>query len=278
MLAKLRIRKHFSRAAASYDNLALFQKRCGERILKEVLRQEELPERILDVGSGTGECLLSLAAIYPRALMLGFDLAEGMVSCAERKRKIEKLAHIFFCQAEAEHLPLPDSSFDVIISNLTYQWVEDLESAFAEVFRVLREGGRFYFTTLGKESLGELSFSFAEAHRRLGGSPLPHGQGFREEEELKQVLRQASFSRLKIILFPEKNYYPDVVTFLKWLKKVGANNALKEVPPGGRSPKLLREMVKVYENNYRMNGSIPVSFQVVLGIAQKRSSFPDLVE
>lgn len=269
MLAKAKIKKHFSRAAASYDNSALFQKRCGERILKEVLKQENLPERILDVGSGTGTCLLSLAATYPRALLLGLDLALGMVSCATQKSREEKLAHLFFCQAEAECLPLPDSSFEVVISNLTYQWVEDWESAFAEVFRVLRKGGRFYFTTLGKGSLRELSLSFMEAHRRLGSPLLPHGQDFIEEEELKRALRQAGFSHLKISSFPEKNYYPDVVTFLKWLRKVGANNALKEVAPGGRKPKLLREMIKVYENNYRVNGDIPVSFQVVLGIAQK---------
>ena len=60
-----------------------------------------------------------------------------------------------------------------------------------------------------------------------------------------------------------------MVTFLKWLKKVGANNALKEITPGGRNPKLLREMVKVYENNYRMNGSILASFQVILGQGKK---------
>ncbi|MCD5397549.1 class I SAM-dependent methyltransferase [candidate division NPL-UPA2 bacterium] len=139
MFSKARIKKHFSGAATSYDNLTLFQKRWGERIVKEVLRQRGIPECILDIGSGTGRCSLQLAATYPRALVLGFDLAQGMVSCAERKRKKEKLPHLFFCQADAEHLPLPDNSFDVVISNLAYQWVEDLKLAFAEVFRVLRE-------------------------------------------------------------------------------------------------------------------------------------------
>lgn len=265
MLNKIKIRKHFSRAAASYDNLALFQKRCGERMVKETLKQEKTPERILDIGSGTGRCSLQLAATYPRALVLGFDLAQGMVSYAEKKRKMEKLANLFFCQADAEYLPIPDNSFDLVISNLTYQWVNDLRSAFAEVFRVLRKGGNFYFTTLGKGSLRELSFSFAEAHRRLGSPSLLHGQDFIQEEELKRILQQANFSHLKVSLFQEKNYYPNVVTFLKWLKKVGANNALKGISPGGRSPKLLREMVKVYESNYRMNGSILASFQVILG-------------
>lgn len=269
MFSKARIKKHFSRAAASYDNLALFQERCGKRMLKEIFKEEKAPARILDIGSGTGRGSFQLAAAYPRAFVLGFDLAEGMVSYAERKRRRGKLPYPFFCRAEAEHLPIPDNSFDVVVSNLTYQWVEDLPSAFREVFRVLREGGSFYFTTLGEGSLRELSSSFAEAHRRLGSPSLPHGQGFIREEELEGILRQTDFSRLRINLFRDKSYYPDVVDFLKWLKKVGANNALRERAPGGSNPKLFREMLKVYENNYRTNGNIPASFQVILGFCSK---------
>ena len=272
MLAKARIRKHFSRAASSYDNLALFQKRCGERMLKEVFKKEKNPQRILDIGSGTGRCSFQLATVYPRTLVLGFDLAEGMVSYAEKKKKgREDLSRLLFCQADAEDLPLPDGYFDVVISNLTYQWANDLSSAFREVFRVLRVDGSFYFTTLGEGSLRELSSSFAEAHRRLKGHSLPHGQDFVEKEELEETLRQINFSRLSIRTFRENNHYPNVLDFLKWLKKVGANNALREMAPGRSNPKLLREMVKVYEKNYRMNGSIPVSFQVILGTGKKIS-------
>ncbi len=269
MLAKVRIRRHFSRAAVVYDNLAFFQKRCAERVLKEVFQQERIPERVLDIGSGTGSSSRQLAAAYPRALVLGFDLAEGMVCYAEKKKKREHLSHTFFCQADAECLPVPDNSFDLVVSNLAYQWVEDLNSAFREVFRALRKGGSFYFTTLGKGSLSELSFAFAEAHRRLKSPYLPHGQDFIRQEELQGILQQANFSHRKVGLFPEINYYPDVVSFLKWLKKVGANNALREIPARGSNPKLLREMMAIYEKNYRMNGNIRVSFQVVLGQGKK---------
>ncbi len=268
-LAKEKIKKHFSQAAAFYDNSALFQKRYGERMLKEVLRREKSPDRILDVGSGTGRLSLQLSTIYPRAVILGLDLAGGMVSYAEGRKTKANLTNLFFGQAEAEYLPLPNSSFDVVISNLTYQWVEDLSTAFHEVFRVLRKGGSFYFTTLGKGSLQELSFSFAEAHRRLKIPSFPHGQEFIREDELKRFLREANFSHPKTSLSREKNCYPDVIGLLRWLKKVGANNALEEMSAAGRSPGLIREMIKIYEENYRTNESIPASFQVILGSGRK---------
>jgi len=270
MLVKTRIKRHFSRAAASYDGLALFQQKCGERLLQAAFPGKKKPGHLLDIGSGTGRWARHLAATYPRALVLGLDLAAGMVSYAAEQRRKERLTRLYFCQAEAERLPCPESTFDMVISNLTYQWVEDLPLAFAEVFRVLRPGGSFCFTTLGKGSLEELSSSFAEAHRRLKSPALPHGQDFIREEKLEEVLRQANFSQLKVSSFPEHNYYPDVVTFLKWLKDVGANNARQERPArGGYNPKLLREMIKVYEGNYRGNGNIPVSFRVVLGQGKK---------
>ncbi len=212
---------------------------------------------------------LQLSTIYPRALILGLDLAGGMVSYAVEKKTKANLPHLFFGQAEAEYLPLPNNSFDLVISNLTYQWVEDLESAFGEVFRVLRKGKSFYFTTLGEGSLQELSFSFAEAHRRLKGPSLPHGQDFMREDELKRFLRETNFSQPKVSLSREKNYYPGVISLLKWLKKVGANNALEEMSPGGRSPGLIREMMKIYEEKYRTNGSIPASFRVISGQGKK---------
>jgi malonyl-CoA O-methyltransferase len=269
VLVKAKIKKHFSRAAAAYDNLTLFQKRWGERMLKEVLKRERRPERILDIGSGTGRLSRQLSTIYPQAIILGLDLAEGMVSYAEGRKTKANLPNLFFGQAEAEYLPLTDGSFDLVISNLTYQWVENLKSAFSEVFRVLRIGGSFYFTTLGEGSLQELSFSFAEAHRRRKYPSLPHGQDFIREDELKRFLREANFSRPKVSLSWEKNYYPEVIGLLKWLKKVGANNALEEMSAAGRSPGLIREMIKIYEENYRVNGNIPASFEVILGSGRK---------
>ncbi|MCD5390421.1 malonyl-ACP O-methyltransferase BioC [candidate division NPL-UPA2 bacterium] len=269
MLNKARIKESFSRAAKSYDSSALFQRTMGERMLEWVLKMAGNPEHVLDIGMGTGRLSLELGRIYPSSIIFGCDLAEGMVSCAQEKSRRARVSNVTFCQAEAEHLPFRDNYFDLVISNLTYQWVEELELAFSQVFRVLKEGGSFYFTTLGEGSLKELSNSFAEAHKRLGKAQVPHGQEFISQRELSQVLTETNFSAVETSSYRERSYYPDTLSFLRWLKRVGARNVSYDLPAGLGNRRLLFEMIKIYEENYRMNGSIFSSFEVIFARGRK---------
>ena len=269
MLNKARIKESFSRAAKIYDSSALFQSRTGERILEWVLKMAGNPEHVLDIGMGTGRLSLGLARIYPNSIIFGCDLAEGMVSCAEEKSRRAGVNNVTFCQAEAEYLPFRDNYFDLVISNLTYQWVEELERAFSQVFRVLKDGGSFYFTTLGPGSLRELSHSFAEAHERLGKDRTGHGQEFVSQRELNQVLTETNFSAVQTSLYRERIYYPDTLSFLRWLKQVGAGNASYDLPPGLGNRRLICEMIRIYEENYRMNGNIFTTFEVIFAQGRK---------
>ena len=213
---------------------------------------------------GTGRLSLELARIYRNSIIFGCDLAEGMVLYAQEKSRRAGVSNVTFYQAEAEYLPFRDNCFDLVISNLTYQWVEELKRAFGEVFRVLKDGGSFYFTTLGEGSLRELSRSFAEAHKRLGKDRTEHGQEFVSQRELSRILTKTNFSAVQISLHRERIYYPDTLSFLRWLKQVGARNASYDLPPGLGNRKLVLEMIRIYEENYRMNGNIFTTFEVIL--------------
>ena len=99
------------------------------------------PERILDVGCGTGYLLRRLADRFPAATTLsGIDPAPGMIQVAEATAADPRLG---FTVGVAEHLPYASASFDLVVSTTSFDHWCDQQAGLAECARVLRPGGRF---------------------------------------------------------------------------------------------------------------------------------------
>lgn len=101
-------------------------------------------ETVLDLGSGGGiDVLLSAKRVGPTGKAYGLDMTDEMLNLAnENKRKAGAL-NVEFLKGEIEHIPLPDNSVDVIISNCVINLSADKDRVLREAFRVLRPGGRF---------------------------------------------------------------------------------------------------------------------------------------
>lgn len=100
-------------------------------------------DTVLDIGSGSGTDELIVAALAgPRGKVYGLDITAAMR--AKFQTNIERMGanHIEVLEGNAEQIPLPDSSMDVVTSNGVLNLVPDKPRAFAEIFRVLRPGGR----------------------------------------------------------------------------------------------------------------------------------------
>src|SRR5215470_9185236 len=79
------VRRHFERAASTYDAAAVLHREVGRRMGERLGLIKLQPARILDAGCGTGEALAELRARYPEAMLVGLDLAFGMVIAARRR-------------------------------------------------------------------------------------------------------------------------------------------------------------------------------------------------
>jgi SAM-dependent methyltransferase len=100
-------------------------------------------QRVLDLGSGPGlDSLLAARRVGPAGKVVGVDLCPEMVQKAHRNAGLLGLKNVKFVQAGIEKLPLPDASVDVVISNGVFNLCPDKPAVLAEVFRVLRPGGR----------------------------------------------------------------------------------------------------------------------------------------
>ena len=130
-----------SQAAAIPAEAMLASLGCGNPTALAELRAGEV---VLDLGSGGGiDVLLSAKRVGPTGKAYGLDMTDEMLALARENQVRSGLTNVEFLRGEIEHIPLPDSSVDVIISNCVINLSADKDRAIAEAFRVLRPGGRF---------------------------------------------------------------------------------------------------------------------------------------
>ncbi len=114
---------------------------CGN---PTALAQLSPGETVLDLGSGGGiDVLLSARRVGPTGKAYGLDMTDEMLALANENKRKSGLTNVEFLKGEIEHIPLPDNSVDLVISNCVINLSADKDRVFAEAFRVLRPGGRF---------------------------------------------------------------------------------------------------------------------------------------
>jgi arsenite methyltransferase len=114
---------------------------CGNPTALAELREGET---VLDLGSGGGiDVLLSARRVGSLGKAYGLDMTEDMLKLARENQRKAGATNVEFLKGEIEHIPLPDNSVDVIISNCVINLSADKDRVLREAFRVLKPGGRF---------------------------------------------------------------------------------------------------------------------------------------
>jgi arsenite methyltransferase len=114
---------------------------CGNPTALAELKPGEV---VLDLGSGGGiDVLLSARRVGPTGKAFGLDMTDEMLALANANKLKSGIENVEFLKGEIEHIPLPDNTVDVIISNCVINLSADKDKVLAEAFRVLKPGGRF---------------------------------------------------------------------------------------------------------------------------------------
>ena len=130
-----------TQAAAVPAEALLASLGCGNPTALEEL---QAGETVLDLGSGGGiDVLLSAKRVGPTGKVYGLDVTDEMLALARENQEKSGLTNVEFLEGEIEHIPLPDNSVDVIISNCVINLSADKDRVLTEAFRVLKPGGRF---------------------------------------------------------------------------------------------------------------------------------------
>jgi arsenite methyltransferase len=114
---------------------------CGN---PTALAQLHEGETVLDLGSGGGiDVLLSARRVGSTGKAYGLDMTDEMLALARENQRKAGVENVEFLKGEIEHIPLPDNSVDVVISNCVINLSADKDQVLREAFRVLKPGGRF---------------------------------------------------------------------------------------------------------------------------------------
>ncbi|HET9707535.1 MAG TPA: arsenite methyltransferase [Gemmatimonadales bacterium] len=150
-------------------------------------------EIVLDLGSGGGiDVLLSARRVGPGGKAYGLDMTDAMLALARDNQRKAGVTNAEFLKGDIEHIPLPDASVDVIISNCVINLSADKRKVLAEAFRVLKPGGRFAVSDV--VVCGELP----DAVRRSMELWVGCVAGALEEQEFRRLLADTGFSDIDI--------------------------------------------------------------------------------
>jgi len=143
------IKRNFSRYARYYDNYSDIQDISGAGLLDEL--KSDGFRSILDVGCGTGNYTRLLRERFPLAKIKAIDISGEMIEVARGKLRDEKIE---FAIRDAEKIDSTErinskEPFDLISSNVSFQWFVDLEKALLDYKRLLKPGGAILFSTFG---------------------------------------------------------------------------------------------------------------------------------
>ena len=250
--ARARVRQSFERAAHTYDEAAIVQRRVCSR-LAAGLPRDLAGRRLLDAGCGTGFALPLLQQRYPDAHSIALDIAPGMLH-----RVATPCCRV---AGDLEHLPLAAASVDIYWSSLAVQWC-DLARALGEARRVLRPGGALAIASLGPATFHELRSAFAGVDRHR------HTLSFHSANEFGTLANAAGFCAVDVEKHTEIAHYPDFKSLLQAVKAIGANQV-----GAGRRPGLLSrsafQRAELACEAHREPAGLPLTYDVITLHARK---------
>ncbi|MET0984745.1 MAG: malonyl-ACP O-methyltransferase BioC [Steroidobacteraceae bacterium] len=253
------VRARFNRAADRYDAAAAVITELRQRLLERLDVVRLAPERVLDLGAGTGTGTRALKNRYPKAQVLGVDSAQRMLLQARAQRGW--LRPFDLVCADAAVLPLRTAAFDLVFSHLMLPWCNSLDAVFEEIARVLRPGGLLSFSSLGPDTAYELR----RLWRNLDASV--HVHSFMDMHDVGDALVRAGFSDPVMDVETLTVTYPTMEHLLLEFRHLGLTNLAAGRRRGLGSQAKAQRLASGYDALRRADGALPVTVEVVYGHA-----------
>lgn len=248
------VKRHRERAAAGANEHDFLFRDVAERLIDRLADTTRRFPLALDLGcrEGTLGRLLGVRGGIERLFQC--DISPVLA----------RQTGAFAVAADEESLPFADGSFDLVLSNLSLHWVNDLPGALIQVRRALKPDGLFLGAMLGGETLHELRASLLDAEIEIEGGASPRVSPFADVRDAGGLLQRAGFA-LPVVDRDEITVtYADALALMRDLRGMGETNAVHTRRRGfSRRATLLRAAALYEERFAQKDGRIPATFQVI---------------
>lgn len=261
MTVNQEIRKSFNKYANAYDGAAKVQCEIGRRLLERLDFLNTSPKYILDLGCGPGNFSKELVLKYPKAHIIGLDMAQAMLQLAQKKQSWRRRWSVL--AADMQHMPFPTGLFDLVFANQVIHWSDSLPHLFREINRVMNVNACFMFTTLGPDTFKEINLAWS------GVNSYAHTNLFRDMHDIGDLLMTERFLDPVMDMEQLAIHYETLPQLVNSLKSQGVKN----INPQRNSGLTGRKTWQQFEKNYHLmrtdNEKYPLSYEVVYGHAWK---------
>lgn len=258
---KHEIARSFGEASTTYDAASFLQQWIAVDLLQKVaeLSAPHTFNRALDLGCGTGYVFRQAKCQHLHIKEeYGLDLSAGMLQTASKLRLQAQ-----WVQGDIEALPFGSCHFPLITSNLAVQWLDSLDIFLSEAYRVLTPGGILAFSTLGPETLKELTRVREKAGLVNTVNPTLHPQ------QLADSVKRSPFTTLLSVRQPYLYFYDDAVALSQALKHLGAHHSRQaQSQRSGLSGRKQWQQLRVQSTALYPAG-VPARYDTYLVILQK---------
>ncbi len=261
MKLKAEIRNTFNQHAAEYEQVAEVQHEIGQRLFDRLQYFKIQPRYVLDVGCGPGVFTEKLKKAYPKAQIVGVDLAWNMLQLSQDKQRWRRTWSLV--NGDMSMLPFSSGQFDLVFSNQVIHWGPSLATVFREFSRVMRPDGCLMFSTLGPDTFQELRQSFQVA------DSFAHVNAFLDMHDIGDCLLHEKFIDPVMDMEILTAHYSTLADLLAGLRAQGVRNIHGNRNPGLTGKDAWHKFEQKILSFLTPEQKLPLTYEVLYGHAWK---------
>ncbi|MBF9232749.1 methyltransferase domain-containing protein [Microvirga alba] len=247
----------------------VFDRPLVRRRLQRALRSGYADFLLMRIVEDMQERLSTVLRPFSNALDVGTPTAAAADSLRESGRvetvlRLSPVAEPGSILGDEEHLPFAGERFDLAVSLLALQSVNDLPGALVQIRRALKPDGLFVAALLGGATLTELRQAFTQAEAELEGGVSPRVAPFADVRDLGGLLQRAGFSLPVTDSDVIRVRYGDPFALMRDLRQMGLSNALHDRRKTPLRRATLMRAAQIYAERFAdPDGRLPATFEIV---------------